>query len=262
MTPALVSPTAFALEAMGGRPVGAPARLRTRCACCGQGIEPGEPSTPTGFGPSFNDGASLAARSGVLCGSCPPFLTGPGLRATQKVVITRDGAFPLAKDVHRAWFFLTPPEPPYVALVSDSMLQHLIWRTPLTLSNDLQIVRLGPKLLRIRRRVLIEALDWAREAIEAIAPSRPEAAEAKTVRTKSKPAKPPARHPFVSLDREMGSPTHGLLRADVARDPRATPWIERLRTLTSGELWALATLAKREAPVPEKPDLLPSLSLA
>lgn len=239
----MIYPTTFALEALGGAPTGAPSPVKTRCSCCGRPIAAGEPAAPTGFGPSFMDDLSLAARTGVVCGWCVPFLSAEVMRATQKVVITREGVFPLAKDVHRAWFLLTPPEPPYVAVVSDTMIQHLVWRTPVTLSNDLQIVRLGQRLLKIRRGVLLDALKWAQEAIACI--------------DASKTAEKPTRHPYVSLDREMASFTHGLFRTDVARDPRAEPWLARLRKLTLGETWALATLAKRETPTPEKPESLP-----
>ena len=238
--------TQLALEALGGARVGTPWRIATRCACCGAPIAEGDLAVPTSFGNNFTDDLSLATRSGVVCGACAPFLTIGPMRALQKVVVTRDGAYPLAKDVHRAWFFLTPPEPPYVAVVSDSMLQHLVWRTPVTLSNDLQIVRLGQRLLTIRRPVLLAALDWAREAMLAtLEPGQPAPENF-------------ARHPYVSLDREMTGTAHARIRNDVAAAPRAAPWLAKLRELTPGETWALATLAKRAGVTPEQPERLPS----
>lgn len=227
----------------------------TRCACCGKPILKGDLAVrdKDRFGQSFTDGPFLAARgSGAVCGACSAIMNAKPLMALQHAVITADGAYSIRKDIHRAWFLLTPPAPPYVAVVSDTKQAHLIWKTPPTLDNNLMIVRLGQRLLRIRRPVLMQALhdcQLAADALNALA----------TEKTRGRPAEG-LRHPFVYLGRELDDPRHGLIRSDLERAPAAAPGtpvgqaLQRLRQLTIGELWALATLAKRKVEEPTQPD--------
>lgn len=215
----------------------------TRCACCGRSIHPGDMASHADFGPSFMDDTSLAARSGVLCGWCAPFMRKDLLRATQKIVATRDGVYSIAKDDERAWLLLTPPDPPWVAVVSDSQQQHLIWRTPATLDNAVMTIRLGHRLLRIRRHILPEALARAQAAMEIFAEA-----------DKKKNASSTARHPFVFLDREMKDPRHGAIRGDIEKRAATSAdlagHLDWLKRLTPGETWALASLAKSKTPTP------------
>ncbi|MFG1187906.1 type IV CRISPR-associated protein Csf1 [Xanthobacter aminoxidans] len=265
----MIYPSDIALAGGGLSAVGSPWNDASVCACCGKPIAAGDLAVPSPFGPTFTDDLSLAARSGVVCGACAVLLGAGALKLFQKAVVTRDGIFPLAKDAHRAWLFLTPPEPPFVAVVSTTMQQHLIWRTPVTVSKDLLIVRLGQRIMRIRRPVLLAAIEWCEQAGVAfqVAVAAQSAAQAASSAAEvpaggKRPRKPTKAqqaaelappHPFVELDREASSLRHGVIRSDMEAVPEARPYLARLRALNPGELWALASLVKRNRPTPEQP---------
>jgi len=234
-----ISPSALAVQALGMQPQGVPSPREGICAMCAAPIAVGDLFVRTEYGQNFTDDASLAARgSGMLCGHCATAKTVGSMRLMQKAVFTREGAYPLAKDIHRAWFLLTPPEPPFVAVVSNSMQQHLVWRTPVSWSKDLFHVRFGGHLFKIRRPVLLEALDACAKFMS----SQPENA--------GKTGDAIRKHPYVLLSRDAEELTHGVLRSDLGPTPAI------LHRLTPGEVWALATLAKAKTPSPEKPQRL------
>lgn len=234
----------------------------TKCACCGKPVLPGDIAVRDKhrFGQSFMDGPALAARgSGAVCGACSALMSAKPLITLQCHVITEDGAFSLKKDVHRAWFLLTPPEPPWVAVVSDTKQCHMIWRTPVTVDNNLMIIRFGARLFRIRRQRLIKAIDDCAIAVSAL--------EARQIRDHGARKKSASdeignlKHPFIALSRDMDRTSVGVLRPDVLAlvddeqcDGELRAAINRLYDLTSGEIWALATLVKRKVEEPEHPD--------
>lgn len=219
-----LSPSSIAAAALGLTPAGRPwggAAGTLLCALERRPLEPGEPCLPFKPGPNFLDSTAIADSS-VVSGAAALFMGKAVMLKTQRAVFSPEGAFSLATDAARAWFFLTPPKPPYVAVIADSMLQHLIWRAPVNLSQDLIRFRHGHKLLTVRRPRLIEAMN--------------------ALRALGEPA-------FVALDREGKHPGHGVLRnscpPELARD---------LADLTPGELLALATLAKKNTVTPERPE--------
>lgn len=227
---------------------------KTACAMCGRPIPNGDRSSRLTPSKSFTDWLSLTP-SGHICGWCASTSQQVNMRALQRAVITRDGVYPIGKDDHRAWFFLTPPEPPYAVVVSTGAATaafHLHWRTPVTLSNELVLVRVHDVVSTIRRGVLMKALGQCEELAaieEAAAPPK-----RRTVQ-----AGPPRRHAFISLSRDLENPNHGKLRESAVKAARAAgrdDLLLAMSQLTPGELWALATLAKANAPNPTKPDLI------
>lgn len=256
MKDAIVYSSDIAIQALKLPLDGAPwTKQDTKCACCAKPIFKGDIAVrdKDRFGQTFTDGPNLAARgSGAVCGACSAIMNAKPLMATQHAVITPEGAYSIRKDINRAWFLLTPPNPPYVAVVSDTKQAHLIWKTPPTLDNNLMIVRLGQRLLRIRRPILMQAIKDCQLAADAL---NAMVAEKK----RGRPAEG-LRHPFVYLGRELDDPRHGVIRSDLERSPAAAPGtpvgeaLGRLRQLTLGELWALSTLAKKKIEIPTKPD--------
>lgn len=250
----------LAVSALGIEPEGVPwPREATRCACCGKPVLPGDLAVrdKDRFGQQFTDGPSLACKgSGAVCGSCSAVMNAKPLRALQHAVVTAKAAYPIRKDVHRSWFLLTPPEPPYVVVVSDTKQAHLVWRTPVTMDNNLVVVRLGARLLRIRRWVLDQALRDCQLVADAVNAARV-AGDAQGGRKRAEVEG--LRHPFVALARDFDEPAHGVLRREVASEDERSPEsgvgraVARLKRLGPGELWALATLAKRNIEQPEKP---------
>lgn len=216
----------LAADALGVAPIGIPWPHETpaRCALEGCLIRQGDPHSGWVPGTNFMDQHAQACNSRVVSGAAAALLPMPVMLKAQRAVFCREGAFSLAKDSHRAWFFLTPPEPPFVAVISTSTLQHLVWRTPLCWSQDLIVFRFGPSVLTVRRPRLLAALDVLREHSG-------------------------EDRPFVLLDREEKKPQHGRFMAS------ASPALRRqLADLTRGELLALAILAKKTPALPERSD--------
>lgn len=236
----VISPTAIALAGLKQPPATGTDGPATRCMACGISIEDGAPRLA--WKPnqgSFTDWQYLDNHSGVCCPHCIPFLENKLLTATQRCVIGIDGAWSLSKDAHRAWFLRTPPEPPFVAVISDSMKQHLLWRAAVTVDRDLLRIQIGRSGLMIDRPLLFDAVHWAGEAAEI--------ARAGGLRVNT-------RHPFAALDRERSSPAHAVLRGDIVRlatdTPRLRTLLDHLLTLGEGELWGLSILAKQKEETP------------
>ena len=223
-----VSAAKLAGQALGIKPLGIPwgGSEPITCALEGLPIAPGEKVAPWRPGPNFMDDVTdtvtrAGGDSAVISGYVAALMQKTVMLKSQRMVFTPEGAYPLNTDAARAWFFLTPPEPPFVAVIADAMLQHLIWRTPVTLSQDLIVFRHGQSLKTVYRPRLERVLA--------------------ALRAHDAPA-------FIRLDRDGKDPRHGQLRNDV---PEALA--KELAELTPGELIALASLAKRNPPEPERP---------
>lgn len=252
-------PSRLAIKALGLSPevpylaVSDIADKDTLCCYCGHPIKKGEPVQfrPLRNNNSFLDGNEMAYRnSRTACQWCHAITRKIVMPKTFATVFTEQGAYPIFKDIHRAWLFTTPPKPPYLVTVANAKSQHLVWRTPVTLDSEMMTVRYGPNLFVIRQLVLSKLVDFCREAAE-ILNSDPE-----SIKKKRKYS-----HPFMFLDRKCENLHHGLLlpKADeIAQDNKrmAEIFLPALQRATIGELWALATLVKKDTPIPEQPRII------
>lgn len=244
----------IAAQALRQLPQGTPhVGAATCCAMCGREILPGDLSAKFKPSQTFTDWLNLSP-SEHLCGWCEVTTVQANMRPLQRAVVTPEGVYPIGKDDNRAWFLLTPPEPPYSVVVSNRSATatfHLHWRTPVTLSNNLVLVRVDDQVLRIRRQLLLEALDVCQEVATLM--------HAHRAATMKNPGNAVARHPFSSLDRSLADARHGRIREDARTAAAGRPELLRvLENLAQGELWALATLAKANKPTPTKPELITS----
>lgn len=195
---------------------------------------------------TFTNDADLANNLGVACKFCKSITARQPLQALMNSVSCKEGSFKILKDTHRAWFLMSPPEPPWVACVSDAnvMSQHLVWFTPPTLDNNLMFIRHGRRLLQIRRKRLFVALDMCKEA-------------AQIMLADSKNKRKVITHPYVFLDRNLTDYGHGQFTAHAmklaATNQRMAEILYFLSANTLGETWALCTLAKKKHEVPVKP---------
>ena len=122
----------------------------------------------------------------------------------------------------------------------------------MTVDADLLIVRVGERVLRIRRPVLLKALEHCQLIADAL-----EETAASSRRLKSGVR----HHPFVALDRSLDHPAHGALRPRVTElGDEFAGAIAHLKGLWPGELWALATLAKANPPTPTAPVRITSIN--
>ncbi len=220
----------LACDALGLAPIG---RLYDGpdtfvCSLSGRVMGSGDWVAPFKPTSGFTDDLCIMERSGVISGYVAAIMQGPVLIRTQRAVFCADGAYSLAKDDDRAWLFINPPAPPWVAVAGTSIGQHLIWKTPPTLDNAIMQIRVGQENLVIRRAVLETAL-----------------AAIKQERLDN----PKFTNGFMSLDRDLKSPNHGIPRTDLPQH-----LCPLYASLTRGEIWALAALAKAKPVTPNTPE--------
>lgn len=204
----------------------------SHCSHCAVGIAEGDAYSPLKAGAFFSDTRDLADASSIVCWRCVHLRSKVLLNGLSYALVTQDAIYPIAKDVHKAWLFLTPPEPPFLALHSSSTMQHLAWRTPVTLSKERIFIRFGGTLHVVRPALLRSAISIAsalsaRAGVDWLAP--------------------------MFLDRKAEDDYHGRL------NPKALPHLsdaeqEFYRSLGAGERWALAYLMHSKLPAPEQPE--------
>lgn len=208
----------------------------SHCVMCAAPLPMGTIATPVDkntFGSGFNNTLDLRARTGrYVCGDCEPLWCQDWMQKYSKTFACEAGVFKLASNEHLAGFLANPPEPPFCAIFSTKQQQHMIWRTPVSLSKDYFVVRLDSELLTIRRPLLMEAWRAFRHA---------ESVMASTALTRTgRKLKPPA----AIFSRELATPVVGL-RSDVEDLLRETGngWvIDVLARLLIGEWWGLGAL--------------------
>lgn len=250
MSTSITSASEIAIKAVGLKPAGTHlADEAGRCCLCGAWIEPGDLVDDAKMPPSFTNKASLAApNSKVRCGACTALLGRDEFQMQWATALfSAAGAFPLMKKEHRAWAFLTPPEPPFVIAIQNSKQQHVVWRTPVSLSRDLYFVRVGDQVVRIRRDKLVKA----RAAALTLLDVRHATASA----SRGRPAAT-LESPFVN-DWKFQSADGGTLKSWVTklvREGHVLPeQLASLTALTAGEAWAIAAVLH---PTPVRPDRL------
>jgi len=217
-----------------GHVVEATGSPEAHCIMCGAALRRGEPANRLAsntFNDAFNNVTDLRALSGKYkCGDCQALAGRTWLQTYSKSFATRDGIWKFASNEQIAGLLLDPPEPPFAAILSTKNMQHMIWRTPVTLSRDLITVRLNDDLLQIRRPVLLAALATFNR-IQAIMADTPSP-------TTGKLLKPPA----AMFSSELASSKVGVVRADVAEllySLGEGALVEQLNRLSMGEWWAL-----------------------
>jgi CRISPR type IV-associated protein Csf1 len=201
------------------------------CTHCARPIESGDHYSPSAVGQFFSDSRDLTGHDRVICWRCVILRKKPMLYGLGATVITHQGAFAISKDVHKAWLFCTPPPAPFLVLHSSSTMQHLSWRTPVTLDNRLIMVRFGTSLFTVRPEYINKAL--------AIADAYNEGQKK-------------WRTPLI-LDRKAQLENHGRLTraAEQELPPENAAF---LANLSQGECWALAYLMHSKRPQPASPE--------
>lgn len=195
------------------------------------------------------------AQSDYLCGFCEATSKQSVMRELQRSVITPQGIYNLNTDDARAWFWLTPPEPPYAVVINHNTMGafHYYWRTPVTLDNALVHMNVDGTVYQVRRHKVLKALECAKTLLEA----------AKALQTKRKELK----SPFVVLGRDAGSKprsNHGRLAPEIQAMGRSSPQyraeIDFLDNLGTGELIALSPMLKQTPATPQQPELTRNLA--
>lgn len=241
----LISPSRLAIEAAGFRPTGLPAKSAGRCQMCGHTYVAGDLIVDAELPDTFTNWGELAsAGSPHICGHCAAVCQAPWLQAWMNAVICEKGVFKFSSNADIAYWLLNPPEGPFVMTRGDQQKQHLVWRTPVNYSRDVYQVRIGEKMVTIRRAQLIEARDAAIILSERINASREE---------KPKPGRKPATdftNPFTRPFREMDNVSAGRFRQEAlnlaGEDSVSAAMLDTLRGCTPGEIWALTAVLYAE----------------
>lgn len=209
----------------------------SHCIMCGAPLPAGTPGskvTKQTFNDAFNNQLDLRARSGeYVCGDCEVLWCKDWMQKYSKTFACPKGVFKFASNDHIAGFLLNPPEPPFVAIVSNKQQQHMIWRAPVNLSRELLLVLMDHEVLTIRTRVLYEACKVYAKIEQLME-------ETKLARTGRKLKKPAAL-----FERTLSLSRMGSLRPDVlellvetGNESLAQPFL----SLSMGEWWALGVL--------------------
>ena len=225
-------------KARGLEPDGVPSHKEGNCAFCGTEIHVGDMNVPFSVGTGFMDEQSLVCKgSDQTCGWCVNNISAEGLRSTGYGVFSiNEGVLPFRKwvDVRKA--LLSPPEGPFVMTYATANNQHMAWRAPVNYSRNMFYVRVGLRDLKIRRQILIDAVDVCARVANAIGWGE---TEGKTL-----------PNPFISLSPDLKDTAHGSLEfamniqfrdkfKHLQEDIGFQNDLAFLKGLTLGETWAL-----------------------
>ena len=220
----------FARKALGIERGGAPLERPAGCMFCGRELCIGEMGTPFEPSKNFMDDASLAhrGRPGTLCGDCAVLGTKTIMMATQNCLITAGGVFSLASSGAKKHLLLHPPAPPFAVCFSDTTLQHLIWRTPLSYCHEIIHLRISSRLFRM-------SLPRVREAHGLCIALRQKAGLAE------------GNSPLLSLDYYWRSLTSAYLHPAIEATATAAE-LKMFCRLTPGDWWGVGILLMQAVP--------------
>lgn len=209
----------------------------SHCVMCAASLPKGTAATPVSkntFGKAFNNSNDLRAMSGrYVCAACEALWTQDWLQKYSKSFACADGVFRFASNEQQAAFLLNPPEPPFAAIFSTRQQQHMIWRTPVSLSRDYFIVRHDDDLLTIRRDKLLDGLRAYQAAMDLM--------QSTPLKRTGRKLNPPA----AMFSQKLSLQAVGSIRSDVIELLRenACEWvITSLHAMTMGEWWALGVI--------------------
>lgn len=259
----------LAALALGLTPTGAPypaasalsPTLSARCcAMCRRPILTGAPSLPLKelLNKTFLDFGHLLVSSDVACGWCAVTSQQSIMRFLQRSLITTRGIYSMNTDAARAWFWLTPPEPPFALIINHTTLAafHFFWRTPVTVDAAFVQMNVDDQIFQVRRSRVLAAL----KASSFIC------AKASFLGKKNPTAV--LGSPFQVLMRSPKRPSssHGHLSRDAEKIvdmfPECRAAADYLSNLSPGELLALAPLLKSKPEAPLRPALINSITQA
>lgn len=241
----LISPSRLAIEAAGMHPKGSPASEPGCCSLCGHAYAVGDLVASAAMPDTFTNWGEIASPgSPFKCGYCATVVNDPWTQAWMNAVICREGVFKFASNADIAAWLLNPPEGPFVMTKGDQQRQHLVWRTPVNYNREIFRLRIGEKLVTIRRQHLQEARDAAIKLSDLMKLER---------ESDAKRGRKPARefiNPFIAVAREMDSLQAGQIRQEAlalaVSNPEADNCLKTLLRCTPGEIWGLTAVLYAE----------------
>lgn len=227
-------------RAAGIEQQGVPLDRPATCAMCGAHLNAGDLSelvTAETFGEGFNNKLDMHSEGDVLCGDCVALWSKEFLQNYSKSYATSTGVYKLASSEDVQAFVLTPPSAPFVAIFNCRQQQHMIWRTRVSLSQDVLTVRIDDELVHINRQLALDGARAWRMVQECM----------KTIGMKGQPA----TIERTLSDFKMGSFREDVILAVTAHSPEGAEAIATLQRMRMPELWALCALRHIDQDAPE-----------
>lgn len=232
------------------------------CAMCGSQIKAGESVADNTFPSSFNDHRYLASpASKFRCGYCEAVLNEKKFQVNYSTaVFSKKGAFPISKKTARACVLLNPPQPPFAMSVQVSKSQHVVWKAPLNLSNDIYFIQVGELTVKINQSTLMNAYACLQELRSSYLNTPLEIVERYKLKAiKEAKNKPEELKPFGYANMKAQGTgmlalswwIESLLKEGVYSPEQVKP----IKTLSWGEAWALdciSTVKPSSIELPEK----------
>ena len=217
-------------KAMGLKLEGEASPVACSCTYCGLPIKKGDPSGLFAVGNTFMDKLSLASPgSPRICGYCTQLTKKEFLYPARKgwaYSYSGRHEFSKWKDIHQV--LKNPPEAPFVLTYATAKNQHMAWRSPVNWSQDFFRVRVGLRIVSIRRKVMDEAVDACRVI---------------GIERKASESLP---NPFSVLSPDLKDGRHGQLHSKFfssefreQSSPEEKSALNTVLNLSLGELWAL-----------------------
>jgi CRISPR type IV-associated protein Csf1 len=208
----------------------------TRCVMCGTAVRNGEQASRADkrLDNGFNSKLECKYSGQAICGDCEAVWDTRWmgkLQDSKAVAILGHGIFTLRKKDDLAAFILHEIPAPYVAIWNSRQQAHMVWRTPVSIPNDIvREIRLDDEVMTIdRSRVIAAVGHWieAHNILEAL--GRPRLSLFEIVwGLDSTTAGLPSR-PF-------------LVEAVRKQSPAGAEHIAFLETLTAADWWGLLAL--------------------
>lgn len=222
-----LSPSKFAAQCLGLAPVpGAPSKDGFVCAKCGAEYPAGDAMIPFRPGNTFCDEHELANReSGHECGYCAAFAGKAEMMRMQDTFVSRELVCSIKRGAWRRWVLehLHEIEPPYLFLMSDTQLAHLVWRTPLSWDPRCVQIRIASRQLMADVPKCLDLCGRLPEGVK----------------------------PLMYADREV----RALISGEPSKGVRELGLDGEFATLSPGDWWVLAALSYSTEP-PTRPDPL------
>lgn len=261
----VLSASAIACKAVGlhaAEPDLEELRDGTACVTCGMPLATGDLVARWSPKDSFTDHPALANQNGCyVCQDCHVVLNnGDFSQRWLQTIFHETGCYQTASADMRAYALLNPPPPPFVWVLGDQKVQHIVWKAPVTLSHEAIFIRFGERTLRIRKTYLKQLFTLVVDGLQEWNRSlQAEWAKAKEANKKAAGKAPKEyKTPFLELDREYCSSLHAsinpgfALHAKTENGKVAAAAITALENATPGEIWALSSLLFAKSPEPPR----------
>lgn len=240
----LLYPSSFAVEAalkqglIKAKPIMAMiAGYDTFCALSGQPIKKGDAvaknTFETSVGGSFLDAPSMAYQGGeYVCQDSLIVATGDFISKFNNCLIMEDGVFPISTADEMTWWMLNMPEKPFMMMLRRGVnSQHLIWKTPVNLSNKVFQIRHSNYIYTINHARLMRAFKLITEAKDYQSRFGKDGVEVKFT----------DKHPFLSDNFSISEMRIGVESKSLNADGHAL--MQKIGDLSFGEIYVLGYMA-------------------